>query len=132
MQKLFCFCTYLLCSCSFGGLLGHISNNTLIKKEVNRIYLLLLIVFANFIPIYTQGRNQWGGATAPQSSKKPFFQNIEIRVEKCCWGGGLSDCERRPVLEFIAKLSDYFYFQSKANKELIKKSFLFSINLMVS
>ena len=23
------------CSCSFGGLLGHISNNTLIKKEVN-------------------------------------------------------------------------------------------------
>ena len=63
-------------------------NNTLIKKEVNRIYLLLLIVSARFIPIYSQGRSQGGGATAPQSSKKPFFQNVEIRVEKCCWGGG--------------------------------------------
>ena len=79
---------YMLCSCSFGGLLRHISNNTLIKKEVNRIYLLLFIVSAHFIPIYTQGRSQGGGATAPQSSKKPFFQNVEIRVEKGCWGRG--------------------------------------------
>ena len=46
--------------------------------------------------------------------------------------GGLSGSERRPGLKFIAKLSDYLHFQSKANKELLKKSFLFSINLMVS
>ena len=72
-----------------------------------------------------------GRSPPPQSSEKSFFQNVEIRVENC-WEGGLSDSERRPVWEFIAKLSDYSHFQSKANKELLEKSFLFSINLMVS
>ena len=71
-----------------------------------------------------------GRLPPPQSFEKPFFQNVEIRVENC-WGG-LSDGERRPVLEFVAKLSDYSHFPSKANKELLKKSFLFSINLMDS
>ena len=70
--------------------------------------------------------SQGGGARGGVA----FFQNIEIRVENCL--GGLSDSERRPLLEFIAKLSDCSHFQSKAKKELLKKSFLFSINLMVS
>ena len=50
-------------------------------------------MFSRYIYIYiyiidTQGRSQGGGqggAVAPQSSEKPFFQNIEIRVENC-WG----------------------------------------------
>ena len=67
-------------------------------------------------------------APPPQSPEKTFFQNVEIRVENC-WG--VSDGERRPVWEFIAKLSDFLHFQSKATKELLKRSFLFSINLMV-
>ena len=64
---------YMLCSCSFGGLLRHISNNTLIKKEVSRICLLLLIVSAHFIPMYTQGRNQEGGGDCPPIVQETIF-----------------------------------------------------------
>ena len=81
----------------------------------------------------SQAHSQGEGAVPPPPNQpeKPFFQNVEIRVENCC-REGVSDSERRPVLEFIAKLGDYLHFQSKANKELLKKSFLISINLMVS
>ena len=93
-------------------------NNWLRSKNYDKLYFI--------IRGHGQGRSQGGarGAIPPQSSEKPFFQNIEIQVENC-WEGGLSDSERRPVLEFIAKLSNYSHFLSKANKELLKKSFYF-------
>ena len=51
------------------------------------IFILAYVFIANLFDAYNQGHTQLGEAVAPQLSEKPFFQNIEIRVENCLGGG---------------------------------------------
>ena len=50
------------------------------------LYTMQIYPAVSLIRGVAKGGGQGGGAVAPpQSSEKPFFQNVEIRVENC-WG----------------------------------------------
>lgn len=77
-------------------------------KDAQITYYQVMFVCSNYFThmILNRSVGKGGtrrGAVAPQSFEKPFFINVEIRLENC-WEGGLSHGERRPFTKSRPRL----------------------------